>query len=67
MEKHENQKKYIEVTANDLPLCCPMPDMLSWNAHPRVFLEIDKTPDGTIICPYCSTKYVLKGDVKPHH
>jgi len=37
-----------------------MPDMISWNSHPRVFLEIEKEPAHEIICPYCSTKYVLK-------
>jgi uncharacterized Zn-finger protein len=58
-EQHINKQKYIEITRNDLPLRCPMPDMLSWNAHPRVFLEIEKEPNGTIICPYCSTKYKL--------
>jgi len=60
MEQHPNTEKYIEITEKDLPLRCPMPSMLSWNAHPRVFLEIDKTPNHEIICPYCSTKYVLK-------
>ncbi|MFN7095480.1 MAG: zinc-finger domain-containing protein [Burkholderiales bacterium] len=58
--QHENKLKYIEIYPKDLPLRCPLPDMLQWNAHPRVFLEIDKTSNGEIICPYCSTKYVLK-------
>lgn len=58
--QHENIQKIINVTQKDLPLRCPMPDMLTWNAHPRVFLEIEKEPNGTIICPYCSTKYILK-------
>ncbi len=56
----ENTDKYIEITKNDLPLRCPMPDMMKWNSHPRVFLEIDKEPSGEIICPYCSTMYRLK-------
>lgn len=60
MQQHENTKKHIEITAKDLPLRCPMPDMQSWNAHPRVFLEIEKSPGGEIICPYCSTQYKLK-------
>lgn len=59
-QQHANTKRCIEITSKDLPLRCPMPDMLSWNSHPRVFLEIDKTTDGEIICPYCSTKYILK-------
>jgi uncharacterized Zn-finger protein len=45
------------VTRADLPLSCPMPDMQLWNAHPRVFLPIDKTGEAT--CPYCSAHYIL--------
>lgn len=60
MQKHENKKTHIEVTEDDLPLCCPMKDMLHWNSHPKVFLEIEKEPEGKIICPYCSTVYILK-------
>lgn len=59
MKQHENTKKHIEITEKDLPLRCPMPDMIEWNSHPRVFLEIEKEPDHEIICPYCSTKYKL--------
>jgi uncharacterized Zn-finger protein len=36
-----------------------MPSMLLWNAHPRVFLPIEKT--GEALCPYCGTRYALKG------
>ncbi len=36
--------------------------MLLWNAHPRVFLPIEET--GTALCPYCGTRYTLKGEVK---
>lgn len=46
------------VTVADLPLSCPMPDMALWNAHPRVFLPIEKT--GRARCPYCSLDYVLE-------
>ena len=55
----ENKQKSIEVSASDLPLQCPMPDMLKWNAHPRVFLKIEKEPNQEITCPYCSTHYKL--------
>ncbi len=58
--QHENTQKYIEITKKDLPLRCPQPDMVSWNSHPRVFLEIEKEQNHEIICPYCSTMYVLK-------
>jgi uncharacterized Zn-finger protein len=59
MQIHENDKKYIEVKQQDIPLSCPMPDMVTWNSHPRVYLEIEKTETKNIICPYCSTRYVL--------
>ena len=59
IEKNNNQDKYIEITIKDLPLRCPMQNMISWNSHPRVFLEIEKEPSHSITCPYCSTKYVL--------
>jgi len=58
-EQSVNKKRLIEVTAADLPLHCPMPSMMLWNAHPRVFLPIEKT--GESLCPYCGTKYTLKG------
>lgn len=51
----------IEITAAQLPLHCPLPEQAIWNAHPRVYLPIDK--DGQAVCPYCGAHYVLKGDV----
>jgi len=47
-----------EVTFADLPLSCPMPKMVLWNAHPRVYLPIEQTGEAT--CPYCGAHYVLK-------
>ena len=38
-----NRERLIEITAADLPLHCPMPSMMLWNAHPRVFLPIEKS------------------------
>ena len=58
-EKTVNKARQIEVELQDLPLHCPMPSMLLWNAHPRVFLDIAKT--GVSLCPYCGTRYTLKG------
>ncbi|WP_333844351.1 zinc-finger domain-containing protein [Pelomicrobium sp.] len=60
MEEHktENRQRVVEVTAADLPLHCPMPSQKLWNAHPRVFLPIEKT--GASLCPYCGTLYKLK-------
>ncbi len=55
----DNTERYVEVTAADLPLHCPTPSMKLWSAHPRVYLPIEKT--GEALCPYCGTKYVLRG------
>jgi uncharacterized Zn-finger protein len=38
---------------------CPNPDMPLWSSHPRVFLDIAET--GETMCPYCGTRYRLKG------
>ena len=50
--------KHYEITAKDLPLSCPMPGMILWSGHPRVYLPIEKT--GHAICPYCSATFTLK-------
>lgn len=50
----------IEVTDEDLPLHCPTPAMMLWNAHPRVFLDIERT--GEAMCPYCGTRYSYRGE-----
>ena len=63
--KTVNRARKIEVTEVDLPLHCPMPDMLIWNAHPRVFLPIEKT--GEVLCPYCGTRYILQGGARADH
>ncbi len=49
---------HYDITKEDLPLCCPMPDQRLWDAHPRVYLPIEKT--GKAVCPYCDAVYVLK-------
>jgi len=60
MEQKANTERFIVISDKDLPLRCPMPNMLSWNSHPRVFLEIEKESTKQITCPYCSTIYKLK-------
>ena len=57
--KTVNTSRSLEVVDGDLPLHCPMSSMLLWNAHPRVFLPIEET--GEALCPYCGTRYTLKG------
>jgi uncharacterized Zn-finger protein len=46
-----------EVSRKDLPLSCPTPEQKLWNAHPRVYLPIEKS--GVEACPYCGTVYRL--------
>jgi uncharacterized Zn-finger protein len=53
------QKNYI-IHRCDLPLSCPTDAMELWNAHPKVYLPIEKT--GVETCPYCSTRFVLADD-----
>ncbi len=55
-------KQRYEITAADLPLSCPMPNMRLWDGHPRVFLPISKT--GHAVCPYCAAEYFLKDGEK---
>lgn len=50
-------ERHYEVQRSDLPLSCPMPAMSGWDAHPRVFLDIEQK--GEILCPYCGALYVL--------
>ncbi len=57
--KTPNDKKCYEITADDLPLHCPLPEMSLWNSHPLVYIPIEDTADGRMICPYCSTEFVL--------
>jgi uncharacterized Zn-finger protein len=42
-----------------------MPWMMLWNAHPRVFLDVADT--GEALCPYCGTRYRLKGGPMAGH
>ena len=55
----------IEITADDLPLHCPPPTAPLWCQHPRVFLDV--LHNGEAVCPYCSTRYVFKGEISGGH
>lgn len=55
--KTASTQRHYEVTSADLPLSCPMPEMRLWDAHPRVYLPIEKTGHAT--CPYCDARYTL--------
>ncbi len=52
-----NAQRTYKVTAQDLPLHCPMDNMRLWDSHPRVYLPIEET--GKAKCPYCGADYVL--------
>ena len=67
MTEHKDLRaNFIEITATDLPLQCPMPSMSKWNAHPRVYLTIIKQ-HGHAKCPYCGTEYKLVGPLPTGH
>lgn len=63
--KAASRERMVEVGAADLPLHCPLASQQLWNTHPRVFLPVEKT--GEALCPYCGTRYVLRGAVKAAH
>lgn len=52
------QEKIYQVTQADLPLSCPSRSMRVWDAHPKVYLPIEKTGQAT--CYYCGAKYLLQ-------
>jgi len=52
-----NAARTFEVSRSDLPLSCPTSGQKLWNAHPRVYLAIEKTGEAT--CPYCGCHYRL--------
>lgn len=56
--KPANAERIYHVNRSDLPVSCPMPDMVLWSAHPKVYLPIEKT--GRARCPYCSAEFVLE-------
>ncbi|MEO0574452.1 MAG: zinc-finger domain-containing protein [Pseudomonadota bacterium] len=58
-ERANAQNEYV-VSASDLPLSCPMPDMHLWNSHPRVYIPVEVT--GEAKCPYCGAMYRLQRD-----
>ena len=53
-----NAQNQYDVTEEDLPLCCPMPQMYLWNSHPRVYLAVRDT--GWVKCPYRGAEYTLR-------
>ena len=58
-------QRYIEVTANDLPLTCPRPQDSHWDSHPKVSIAFKHGNEER--CPYCGTVYKFKGELPAHH
>ncbi|PID49848.1 MAG: hypothetical protein CR991_04535 [Proteobacteria bacterium] len=57
-----NETREVLVSKRDLPLHCPMHQAAAWCAHPKVYLPIEASRDGTYRCPYCGSLYRLKRD-----
>lgn len=53
------QSKSISVSRSELPLFCPGKESKLWCAHPKVYLPIEESEDGSARCPYCGTVYQL--------
>jgi uncharacterized Zn-finger protein len=54
---YPNSQKSYQITTSDLPLSCPMPGMMLWCSHPKVYLSIEYT--NFVKCPYCGSEYKL--------
>lgn len=52
-----NAENSYQITAENLPVHCPMPGTSLWNSHPRVFIPLDEHGHGK--CPYCGAEYQL--------
>jgi len=58
--KKLNITNEVSVSRADLPLHCPINTSALWCTHPKVFLAIESSKNGTARCPYCGTLYRLK-------
>lgn len=56
-EKPTNTQNIHHITQADLPLSCPTKGSETWNAHPRVYLDINQSDEAQ--CSYCGARYVL--------
>ncbi len=57
-----NAERVYRVTAQDLPVSCPLPEMCLWNSHPRVYLAFND--EGRARCPYCGAEYLIESQSK---
>jgi len=58
--KKLNITNEVNISRKDLPLHCPTNVSALWCSHPKVFLAIENSKNGTARCPYCGTLYRLK-------
>ncbi len=58
--KKLNITNEVTISRNDLPLHCPTNVTALWCAHPKVYLAIEHSKDGSARCPYCGTLYHLQ-------
>ncbi len=59
-KKEACSHKRQTIHTRDLPLSCPPENATLWNAHPKIYLPIEKTKEA--VCPYCGTRYFLKSN-----
>lgn len=57
--KPPNAESVVTIKRKDLPLHCPVPGSRLWDSHPRVYIPIEDAVDKKMLCPYCSTRYIL--------
>ena len=57
-----NAENVVIVTREQLPLHCPTADSPLWASHPRVFIAVEETGEGS--CPYCGTRFRLEDESK---
>ncbi len=55
-----NDRKEYQVTREDLPVHCPLPEMSLWNSHPQVYIPVQE--QGSARCGYCGAVYTLVED-----
>jgi len=58
--KKLNITNEVSISRRELPLHCPTNVSALWCAHPKVYLAIEDSKNGTARCPYCGTLYRLK-------
>jgi uncharacterized Zn-finger protein len=58
--KTPNAQRSVLIAPKDLPVHCPLPNSSLWNSHPRVYIPLQETASGRVLCPYCGTEFILE-------